>query len=162
MRLSSPSNSPERCDTPPGAHKGAGNQVSIHAPARGATVLVEYHLFDIPVSIHAPARGATRALPRPERRHPVSIHTPARSTTAIPLFLAAFERFQTTRRRRARYYLVIAQNDTRCYRNTFPNGAQLDTTYNRCSDADVQNPAPERITTADNLKTALDLLTIAH
>ena len=56
--------------------------VSIHAPARGATIVVPSGATEIPVSIHAPARGATnpagllRALLR------VSIHAPARGATS--------------------------------------------------------------------------------
>ena len=33
--------------------------VNVHAPARGATVLVPILTVDVGVSIHAPARGAT-------------------------------------------------------------------------------------------------------
>ena len=55
--------------------------VSIHAPARGATIRDRRIAVDDLVSIHAPARGAT-----PVRRdHPagqgVSIHAPARGAT---------------------------------------------------------------------------------
>ena len=35
------------------------NQVSIHAPTRGATAHVVFSLVGVPVSIHAPTRGAT-------------------------------------------------------------------------------------------------------
>ena len=37
-------------------------QVSIHAPARGATTITGLRLVAVEVSIHAPARGATRCL----------------------------------------------------------------------------------------------------
>ena len=37
-------------------------RVSIHAPARGATISVHLGLLSISVSIHAPARGATHLL----------------------------------------------------------------------------------------------------
>ena len=77
--------------------------VSIHAPARGATKFFFFPWWMQPVSIHAPARGATPAvidgfltirfqstLPHGERRpgqalsmcsQPVSIHAPARGAT---------------------------------------------------------------------------------
>ncbi len=78
--------------------------VSIHAPARGATITMKLSAASIVVSIHAPARGATvplspslwsvskfqSTLPRGERQHPgslisplkrVSIHAPARGAT---------------------------------------------------------------------------------
>ena len=56
--------------------------VSIHAPARGATLSVG----DAParvqwVSIHAPARGATSGYPGKQIRASVSIHAPARGAT---------------------------------------------------------------------------------
>ena len=34
--------------------------ISIHAPARGASILVTNNKFQQPISIHAPARGASR------------------------------------------------------------------------------------------------------
>ncbi len=59
-----------------------GVDVSIHAPARGATV----DRISIPViahvSIHAPARGATRPDGRQHRHSDVSIHAPARGATS--------------------------------------------------------------------------------
>ncbi len=56
-------------------------EVSIHAPARGATIDRLYRRAAGPVSIHAPARGATphRHIVRDFLR--VSIHAPARGAT---------------------------------------------------------------------------------
>ncbi len=84
------------------SHK-VSHSVSIHAPARGATVLPPDKVHDVRVSIHAPARGATTAgqtysyafgfqsTPprggRPQGRYglsprdDVSIHAPARGAT---------------------------------------------------------------------------------
>ena len=56
--------------------------VSIHAPARGATVSRPTLRFALKVSIHAPARGATPRIFHVARRVPVSIHAPARGATA--------------------------------------------------------------------------------
>ena len=70
--------------------------VSIHAPARGATAAVGdiRHLGD--VSIHAPARGATGK----RRGEPwiltVSIHAPARGATPEFEKLSLDEQFQST------------------------------------------------------------------
>ena len=61
-------------------------QVSIHAPARGATSVYAAPAARIPaVSIHAPARGATGA-PGVRGIQPprVSIHAPARGATGTP------------------------------------------------------------------------------
>ena len=52
--------------------------VSIHAPARGATLRTTITHSD--VSIHAPARGATR-IDRAIAQRSVSIHAPARGAT---------------------------------------------------------------------------------
>ena len=78
--------------------------VSIHAPARGATVVagltvvvvssfnsrpcergdadyVLYKVATFDVSIHAPARGATLHICKDFQRYHVSIHAPARGAT---------------------------------------------------------------------------------
>ena len=56
-------------------------EVSIHAPARGATSVIEF-MGDVEfVSIHAPARGATSAVDLVRHGCHVSIHAPARGAT---------------------------------------------------------------------------------
>ena len=60
-------------------------RVSIHAPARGATLVRLLPVGHGHVSIHAPARGATRrAAGRSGDEHGVSIHAPARGATWRP------------------------------------------------------------------------------
>src|SRR5208337_2742336 len=56
--------------------------VSIHAPARGATLLGQCICGQFYVSIHAPARGATDESKHVATRCEVSIHAPARGATA--------------------------------------------------------------------------------
>ena len=56
-------------------------RVSIHAPARGATLLPALRDGLTEVSIHAPARGATPATARSPLSDHVSIHAPARGAT---------------------------------------------------------------------------------
>ena len=56
-------------------------QVSIHAPARGATVHRLCNSHRMSVSIHAPARGATVHRLCNSHRMSVSIHAPARGAT---------------------------------------------------------------------------------
>ena len=58
-------------------------QVSIHAPARGATNAARARARQARVSIHAPARGATLPAAAPGRLIPVSIHAPARGATQV-------------------------------------------------------------------------------
>ena len=77
-------------------------QVSIHAPARGATDLCACGGICQAVSIHAPARGATAAARycRPSRT--VSIHAPARGATRKRGLRVQEAAFQFTRPRGAR------------------------------------------------------------
>ena len=57
--------------------------IPIHAPARGATLLLPCSIPPFSISIHAPARGATLyGLLSPSKIH-ISIHAPARGATVI-------------------------------------------------------------------------------
>ena len=56
-------------------------QVSIHAPAWGATVCVPGVQLDFVVSIHAPAWGATVKMASEQNQNIVSIHAPAWGAT---------------------------------------------------------------------------------
>ena len=56
--------------------------ISIHAPARGATIVTSSRLLTIVISIHAPARGATNAPVYVLSSDAISIHAPARGATA--------------------------------------------------------------------------------
>ena len=59
--------------------------ISIHAPARGATATVVHHIYPADISIHAPARGATGVAYRYVARNLISIHAPARGATGSKL-----------------------------------------------------------------------------
>ena len=66
--------------------------ISIHAPARGATIKIFVLIFLNMISIHAPARGATHITWLKRYLEEISIHAPARGATAIlskihPMFL---------------------------------------------------------------------------
>ena len=71
------------CDLPELAI-AAGQLVSIHAPARGATRHLSLTFLICPVSIHAPARGATYGTAGNPQIQQVSIHAPARGATGRP------------------------------------------------------------------------------
>ncbi len=58
-------------------------EVSIHAPARGATVRINSFCIARNVSIHAPARGATCVANGDGGWCHVSIHAPARGATIL-------------------------------------------------------------------------------
>ena len=80
----------------------ASIRVSIHAPARGATV-ANFGPGDLlGVSIHAPARGATPHQLVADRLDQVSIHAPARGATLPSLRVQESHRFQSTHPRGVR------------------------------------------------------------
>ena len=55
--------------------------ISIHAPARGATIRNHANCFLFCISIHAPARGATLLRRDHSALRNISIHAPARGAT---------------------------------------------------------------------------------
>ena len=55
--------------------------ISIHAPARGATVIFSCSVNGSDISIHAPARGATVFAHMGDIEYRISIHAPARGAT---------------------------------------------------------------------------------
>ena len=75
---------PARGATAPRLHVAGGCVVSIHAPARGATHVAGQRLDLGDVSIHAPARGATTFEDTDFWPEDVSIHAPARGATGFP------------------------------------------------------------------------------
>ena len=122
-------------------------QVSIHAPARGATRNFEglnearisfnpraregrdnntsrVRLFD-GVSIHAPARGATGIGCRNEACPQVSIHAPARGATRRAIGSLSVPQFQSTRPRGARHLFPISMlTELIQFQSTRPRGAR--------------------------------------
>ncbi len=66
--------------------------ISIHAPAKGATGLHHQHACNMDISIHAPAKGATKDRKTKKTIIVISIHAPAKGATAIPLGM-----FKTTK-----------------------------------------------------------------
>ena len=81
-----------------------GFGVSIHAPARGATRIMEFKPLFRAVSIHAPARGATLKDADMLLVFDVSIHAPARGATNVITNDMIGGEFQSTRPRGARHY----------------------------------------------------------
>ena len=56
--------------------------ISIHAPAKGATIFGNLCYYNITISIHAPAKGATREICSRFKLTGISIHAPAKGATA--------------------------------------------------------------------------------
>ncbi len=71
-------------------------KISIHAPARGATGTKIAVLEQWRISIHAPARGATKHTVIQEVIKHISIHAPARGATKEDLLMLLCLRFQST------------------------------------------------------------------
>ena len=69
------------CDAPDGKSETISLEVSIHAPAWGATMPNLRHYYRITVSIHAPAWGATLGAHVHADLGLVSIHAPAWGAT---------------------------------------------------------------------------------
>jgi len=96
---------PRGARPPPSCEIELVSSVSIHAPTRGATMLLDSDPDKQPVSIHAPTRGATRVFgvcnewskfqstrprgarpptpPAENRSEQVSIHAPTRGATLL-------------------------------------------------------------------------------
>ena len=76
--------------------RGGGIDISTHAPARGATALLDHQAFIVVISTHAPARGATKLLGQKSAAALISTHAPARGATPNSSFIVSRELFQPT------------------------------------------------------------------
>ena len=70
--------------------------ISTHAPARGATPLETFAGRHALISTHAPARGATFFVPALHSARPISTHAPARGATRVLIFKFAVAHFIST------------------------------------------------------------------
>ena len=83
-----------------------------------------------PVSIHAPARGATLAMPAASPIDLVSIHAPARGATfAANRIRVDTEKFQSTRPRGARLLEASPTRSYQLFQSTRPRGARQQAYY---------------------------------
>ena len=105
----------------------APSRVSIHAPARGATVEPLAMSLSARVSIHAPARGATDRMPELRIAVRVSIHAPARgATTAADRYRRRQSEFQSTPPHGGRPATGAAISWSHCwFQSTPPHGGRL-------------------------------------
>ena len=120
----------------------SGTEISIHAPAKGATkqaeqvrlqekfqstlprrerrfqavhVVVSFH-----ISIHAPAKGATQIACTKMHIVRISIHAPAKGATLKDATCAAVQRFQSTLPRRERPRLPVQKCTSSGFQSTLP------------------------------------------
>ena len=123
-------------------------EISIHAPARGATSTYQHTHYSTRISIHAPARGATDFSDFFKFFLRISIHAPARGATfgtlrsipAASLFQSTLPRgerllcganlklviqFQSTLPRGERHVLTTIMNAYRLFQSTLPRGERL-------------------------------------
>ena len=100
----------------------------------------------LPVSIHAPARGATVALDHRQLGGLVSIHAPARGATAGGMSSAlGFTSFQSTRPRGARHLLTETSPFNRArFQSTRPRGARQSVHPHDGAEYEVSIHAPAR------------------
>ena len=71
--------------------------ISIHAPARGATMSMNTNVQNNLISIHAPARGATDKEAQVTQTLWISIHAPARGATkSVSIRCTGYSKFQST------------------------------------------------------------------
>ena len=87
--------------------------ISIHAPARGATIIEVEAGEGYAISIHAPARGATIEIYPEFRKGEISIHAPARgATTQMEIFTMAVQFQSTLPRGERRWWRSCGRNAT--------------------------------------------------
>ena len=80
--------------------------ISIHAPAKGATLSTADVAYFAPISIHAPAKGATMGKLKNQSRKLISIHAPAKGATVLSSLFFNIKRFQSTLPRRERPFIL--------------------------------------------------------
>ena len=114
---------PARGATPNPNQLCPGFFVSIHAPARGATFLPTPRRYCPIVSIHAPARGATFQTNQQNQVHKiVSIHAPARGATGRFCFRDQLTEFQSTLPHGERRKQSFSSNSVEMFQSTLPHG----------------------------------------
>ena len=101
-----------------------GDDISIHAPAWGATRRCCGLLAHVGISIHAPAWGATSAPCADVDFFLISIHAPAWGATIVQLFRHGDSAFQSTRPRGARHETENIASARRKFQSTRPRGAR--------------------------------------
>ena len=100
-------------------------EVSIHAPARGATDLTRFP-FELFRFQSTRPRGARReTIPADPELLKVSIHAPARGATPSPVGSCRGTEFQSTRPRGARRSRFMGSRSSSRFQSTRPRGARL-------------------------------------
>ena len=99
--------------------------ISIRAPARGATCILEPVHTHLVISIRAPARGATDFLIVALQQYFISIRAPARGATAPITKSTAFSVFQSALPRGERLSYQRVNGITYTFQSALPRGERL-------------------------------------
>ena len=119
---------PARGATSTYQHTHYSTRISIHAPARGATDFSDFFKFFLRISIHAPARGATVDPFFGSLDHVISIHAPARGATFGTLrSIPAASLFQSTLPRGERLLCGANLKLVIQFQSTLPRGERRNT-----------------------------------
>ena len=98
-------------------------EISIHAPARGATLMSDVDWDEILISIHAPARGATDMLVDLGTDLTISIHAPARGATDLYSEDTSTDfQFQSTLPQGERRFIRRTEKEISRFQSTLPQG----------------------------------------
>ena len=174
----------EGSDRAASSNKEKRYQISIHAPARGATPLFNLLCSVIMISIHAPARGATSirpshpnrnifqsTLPRGERQmfiRPsliyilISIHAPARGATVITSASFTMEIISIHAPARGATPLGGVVVFRKIFQSTLPRGERRECSSKSVSRHCISIHAPARGATSILSKIHPMFLTISH
>ena len=110
--------------------KGSCINISIRAPARGATLPPFPHSRPYVISIRAPARGATYAYRMYQTDTEISIRAPARGATLYAYRLGRIILFQSALPRGERLTLVYANILLGSFQSALPRGERHSTQPN--------------------------------
>ena len=120
-------------------------EISIHAPARGATDFSDFFKFFLRISIHAPARGATVDPFFGSLDHVISIHAPARGATFGTLrSIPAASLFQSTLPRGERLLCGANLKLVIQFQSTLPRGERRNTLLHLLLPLSISIHAPAR------------------
>ena len=101
-------------------------RISIHAPAKGATLVKDQRKYSLLISIHAPAKGATGARQALTVEELISIHAPATgATVSVSAVLYFIQKFQSTLPRRERRPQCRNTAPVRVFQSTLPRRERL-------------------------------------
>ena len=130
--------------------------ISIHAPAKGATLFNRLIPIYCRISIHAPAKGATFAYrPVPPRPAKISIHAPAKGATEKGIPSRGLARFQSTLPRRERQMLRLMLRKMFRFQSTLPRRERQNAVLLSRAALSISIHAPAKGATALDLQNEL-------